>query len=339
MFNSEWLDIAISVVLVWFLFALVVSAVNEGVVRLLAIRSKQLWRALAQMLDGSESPTGLLRNVAGLPAWKSRPANPHPGGGSPVTDKLYATAAIQALENRTRPDQPTRIHDIPATVFSQSLLELTLSAHGEGPIDKIKSYVDGLGDIPLKAHLQVLLATANNDVNQFRAGVERWFNGQMSRLSAIYRAQVRIILALLGILVAVAGFGLGLRSDALRLVSDLQHDRDLRTLVVGAATDAANSDLAKAGGCDPATAPNRAACQLKGVSTLKNINLSFHDSTPTASAPLGQRFGFLLPWRHWRAFVGVLITGVAISFGSSFWYNILKRLVGLRGTGQASAAS
>src|SRR5688572_4372529 len=52
-FDSPWLDIAIGVVFVWFFCSLAVSALNEMVVRLLAVRSKQLWLALNQMLDGN----------------------------------------------------------------------------------------------------------------------------------------------------------------------------------------------------------------------------------------------------------------------------------------------
>jgi hypothetical protein len=347
--NSEWLDIAVSVVLIWFLFALVVSAINEGVVRVLAIRSKQLWKGLSQLLDGTEKPTGLLEEVVGVPAWSGRPTDPHPGGGAVVTAKLYATKTIQGLENRTGAGQKTRIHNIPAPVFSHAVLEMALTAPGVTPIDRVRNYVEGLGDIPMKPQLQAVLSTADDDVNQFRAGVERWFDGQMSRLSGIYRAQVRVILAVIGIAVAVIGFGVGMRSDALALVSDLQHDGNFRTFVVGAATDAAQTDLARAGGCDvttsatgapaaTATSPNLPACQFRGVAALKSIDLAFHDTSPAATAGIGQRLGFLLPWRHWRAFLGVLLTGLAISFGSSFWYNALKRLVGLQGGSQGTSA-
>ena len=40
---SSWLDIAIGVAGVWFLLAVFVSAINELIVRILALRSKQLW--------------------------------------------------------------------------------------------------------------------------------------------------------------------------------------------------------------------------------------------------------------------------------------------------------
>jgi hypothetical protein len=339
-FSSEWLDIAIGVVLVWFLFALAVSGINEGMVRLLALRTKQLWKGLSQMLDGSESPKGLVSELVGLPRWPGRPADPHPGGGAPITAKIYATKTVQGLEPRTGSNQKTRIHNIPGQVFAQALLELATTAQGADPLVKVQNYINNLGDsVPLKAQLQTILHAANNDVTQFQTGVERWFDGQMTRLSGIYKSRVRVVLVVIGIVVSVGGFGLGMRSDALRLVSDLQHDSNLRTLVVGAANQAASTDLAK--GCDtsaPAT-PNVAACQLKGVSGLKSIDLSIHDAVPTPRASLGQRLGFLLPWRNWKAALGVLITAIAISFGASFWYTALKRLVGLRGGSQTAPAA
>jgi hypothetical protein len=329
MLNSEWLDIAASVLLVWFVFALAISAINEGIAGLLAVRSKQLWRALSQLIDGTETPTGLLQGVTGLPGWNGRPADPHPGGGAPITDKLYATDAIQGLENRAATYQKTRIHNIPASVFSHSVLELAMAAPGNSPLDQVQNYIGALPNIPFKSQLTALLATAQNDVDQFRAGVERWFDGQMSRLSNLYRAQVRVVLVFLGIALAVIGFGFGLRSDSLRLVSDLQHDQNLRALVVGAATETAKTDLATAGGCDRTTAVNPAACQLKGVASLKSVDLAVRGSQVPGKAGFWQRAGFLMPWRNWLPFLGVLITGVAISFGSSFWFSLLKRVVGL----------
>lgn len=65
--GSEWLDISVGVVLVWFVFSLVVSATNEAINRLLAIRAKNLWQALNQLLDGKGTPRDNRRCVMALP--------------------------------------------------------------------------------------------------------------------------------------------------------------------------------------------------------------------------------------------------------------------------------
>jgi hypothetical protein len=338
-FSSEWLDIAISVVLVWFLFALVVSGINEGIAWVFALRARQLWKALSQMLDGSVSPKGLLSNLAALPVWPDRPKEPHPGGGAPIVSQLYATKTIQGLEQRSSSYRPTNIHNIPPTVFTQALLQVAMTGQGDSPIKKVEGYVAGLPDVPLKPQLQTLLNQADGDITVFTNGVNGWFDGQMNRLSHIYRKQVRVVLVFIGLLVAVAGFGLGMRSDSLRLVSDLQQDSNLRNLVVGVASQTAAADLNKAGDCQKAQFPIR--CQAENASKIKSVDLAIrNDVAPDSGTSFFDRLSFLLPWGHWRAFLGVLITGVAISFGSSFWFAALKRLVGLRSTpSQASSAA
>jgi hypothetical protein len=353
MLNSVWLDIAIGVVLVWFLFALAVSAINEAVVKLLALRSKNLWTSLRQMLDGSEGPQGILHNLVRLPT-RTRPSSPYPAANASVSARLYATQTIQALEIRSKANQKTRIEHIPPGVFSHALIELAISAEGaasaalEGPgkvedtLVQVRSYVDNLPPGPLKSQLQAVMAGVGNDITRFRGGVEHWFDGQMTRLSRLYRAQVHIILILIGLVVAIASFGFGLQSDSLQLVSQIQNDQNVRSAVVGAASDAVRGDLAKAGGCDltsaatTATTVSPAQCQLQGLAKLDKLNFALSNPVPPA-ASFGQRLGYLVPWRHFYTLLGVLITGVAISFGSSFWFALLKRLVGLRSGGGSPA--
>ena len=353
MVNSEWLDLAIGVVMMWFLFALAVSAINEAVVKVLALRSKQLWAALSQMLDGGRSPAGLLRSVVTLPMWP-RPASPTPAANAPVSARLYATQTVQALEIRSAPTQKTRIENLPASVFSHAILELAQGAGnigaapaggppGGGVVDQadaayqqVVGYVDGLPPGRSKSQLEAVLTGASRDVTAFRDGVEKWFDGQMSRVSRLYRAQVHVVLILIGLIVAFAGFALGLQSNSLQLVSELQHDQNLRSVVVGAASASAQGNLEKSSGCDAAALQNDpVTCQLKGLSSLDNLDFALRGVRPPPGVSVGERLGFLLPWRHFYAFLGVVLTAIAISFGSSFWFSVLKRLVGLRSSTDA----
>ncbi len=364
MINSVWLDIAIGMVMVWFLFALAVSAINEGVAKVLSLRSKQLWSALRQMLDGTEHPKGVLRSLIGLPT-KSRPSSPYPAANAPVSARLYATQTLQALEIRTKDTQKTKIEFIPASVFSHSILEMAASAQatvagavaGAGGIDpaigQVQAYIDQLPAGPLRAQLGAVLAGAGNDITQFRVGVESWFNGQMTRLSRLYRAQVHVILVLIGLVVAIGSFAMGMQSNSLKLASDLQHDQNLRTILVGAATSAVRDDLASRG-CPPPNsgaaatptsnssvltpASDTTSCQLHGVSKLDHLDLVLYGDSPRTHASISERLGFLFSGHHLTALLGVLITGIAISFGSSFWFAVLKKLVGLKGSSGGSSS-
>lgn len=343
MVDSEWLDIAIGVALIWFVFAIVVSALNEALTRAFALRSKQLWKALGQMLDGSDKPGGLLRNLRDLVAWHGRPSDP--ADTATVTAQLYGTATVQSVETRTNRGQKTRIHYIPSQVFSQALLEAATKGAADVQTG-IDEFLDSKAPAPLRSQLRVLRASAGADVSRFRREVEGWFDGQMARLSVIYKQQVRIVLGVLGVVLAVVGFGFGLRTDAFGLVRALQHDANLRTVVTSAATNAASTDLANAG-CPSSTTTTTSttrggaeqsttACALKGLSSLKGIDVALHGGGPLPPASVLTRFGSL---RHLGTLAGVILTGIAISFGSTFWYSVLQRLVGLRGGGRATPAT
>ena len=60
---SEILDVAIGLVLVWFLLSIAVSGINEAFSWLTRMRAKQLWRTLAGIVDSTVKPQARLRDV------------------------------------------------------------------------------------------------------------------------------------------------------------------------------------------------------------------------------------------------------------------------------------
>ncbi len=331
MFDSPWLDVAIGVVFVWFVFSLSVSFVNELLTQLFATRSKQLWKALKQMLDGNVHPGNLVKSTFSTLFWADRPTDPDPANATSVYKKVYATQTVQALEVRTGSTTKTRISNIPAPVFAQAFFELANDAREAG--QTFEAFMGGL-PTPLRRQLQALRTGAVDEANELRARMESWFDAQMTRLSAIYRAQARVILVPLGIIFAIVGFGFGLRTDALALTTDLQHDTNYRAAVVAAASSAAQQDLEKAGCPEQVkdrSPADKVKCEIAGVSKVKDIDLVLSNDTPGSRANFSDRMEFLFPWKkHPRPLLGVLITGVAISLGSTFWFDVLKRLTGLR---------
>jgi hypothetical protein len=339
--DSEWIDIAVGVVLVWFLLAVTVAIVNELINRLLAVRAKQLWHALSQMLDGADAK-GIVATTLQLPGstLEVRPMSPEVPHQATSVERLYATDTIQALENHPQGDKRTRINHLPTSVFSQAIIEMATVGTESGTIT---GFIDGLPDGRFKNQLRAIAKVAQDDVKRFRDGVEDWFDGQMARLSAIYRSQVRLVVTVLGVAIAFGAFAVGLRVDSLRLVTDLQRNENLRTAYTntGAAVAAAsNDDLAKKGcppgtGATTTTAPPQVLCVANGLSQVKGIDMIFAGAE--TSHP-GQSFGAGMVDRlsslyDWRRIVGLVVTMAAISFGAPFWWDVLRRLVGLRKPG------
>ncbi len=478
MLSSEWIDIALGVVVVWFLLALAVSAVNEAVIRLLAMRSKQLWLALNQLLDTPEHqrdpkwPTLRTAFATAFSLWKYQGRPEDPTDTTTQTSRLYGTSAIQALENTAKPDRKTRIHNIPSSVFVTALLELGLrnttgrillgrylaslpdgDAHWE-PVKKlweeldgtvgmaevadaiealpeddqdrvrhkarlralaaaakettsgrealrayieqlpadtagreelqqkwatavddegrraltehiaklpadlayreelialnaasvdtagntIRRYIDGLPDAaPLKRQLATIWAQASENITSFRHDVEGWFDGQMARVSAMYRAQIRWITVIVAILVVLATWTYGLRVDSLTLVSDLQRDQNLRQAYAALASDISAADqaqLEKDGcGTEDDASKDEVLCLARGIGKADGLDIAV-----TKRIGPGER-----PWDavddtgdFFAVVAGLVITIVALSFGASFWWNVLRRLTGLRQGGKSA---
>jgi hypothetical protein len=439
--NSKWLDIAIGVVFVWFLLSILVSVINEGINRAFSVRSKQLWMALAQIMDGEDQLKPVWRQWFAIPFFQGRPSDPSdhqndmtnlrdaeaaaitaapqtqqdalaaaetavaaaqtrlaaaqaldpavpqqteaaeaalaianqqrdaarqaafdaaPADTRLVLDNarkamkvskaLYGTQTIQAMENHKSPDRKTKIHNVPNTVFTQALIELGVKDAADSQ-RSVESYLKDLPD-PIGSQLRTIWATSRRDILEFRRQAEQWFDGQMARLSSLYRSQTRIVMVLLGAVVAVVGFGVGLRTDTLGLVSDLQRDANLRSAFADLGTQVSKADLqdlAEAG-CPTTTTVEGDSpsfqCVARGLEAYENVDLIFDDrgaGTPSDDSTFGtwwsSFWGQLGDLWTWRRLAGVVLTAVALSFGASFWYNVLRRLVGLRQGGKSAASA
>ena len=89
------------------------------------------------------------------------------------------------------------------------LLEAT-SESSEDPLEvaAIKARVDEtLSAIPnakLRETLTAIWRSCHHDATEFRAGVERWFDRGMERVSGWYKRRTQLILFVLGVGVAIA---------------------------------------------------------------------------------------------------------------------------------------
>ena len=383
--NSEWLDIAIGVMFVWFVLALAVSAVNEAITRAFAMRSKQLWASLSQILDGRNMPQGVWGGVSKVLLGRNNNPTGQPGespsptpadgtdeapvadvavadaavtapdptataatstsaSGTLMTELLYKAPSVQAVETRPKNGVVTRLSHLPPAVFSQALIEVGVGL--EGADTEVQKLIDSLPDqLPFKTVLKGLWVSADNDMSKFKTGVESWFDGQMTRLSRHYKRQMRVFLIVIGVIVTITSFAAGFRSDSLALLTDLQRDADLRTALVGTATAASGSNLAdlgcpatQTGATATTTEGGVAGCQVVGVTKLKGFSLTLvpADDRPDKQASWVDRLEFLKDPGHWRAWLGLAITAVALSFGASFWFDILRRLIGIRPGAKAS---
>jgi len=294
MLGAEAVDLVVGMLFVFLVFSLVVSGINEGITRALASRSRELWRALRELLDG------------GADKGDQRPRRDvSVDADSALSMKLYAHPLIGQLETAVR-DQHSRLSRIPSTDFSRGLIDVIVSGEDTVSVEEFQRQLQDLPD-SLRKPLRAITNEVGTDVEKLRRGIGEWFDARMSALSAIYRKKTKWVLFVLGLIVAV-----GLNVDAINAAQQLYRDDALRAAVAQQAVNVASE-------CQNQQASDVEACTRKAVSDLDG----------SVRLPVGWTNQSISDVDGWQV-LGWLIAAVALSQGAPFWYDLLRRAAGLR---------
>lgn len=178
--------------------------------------------------------------------------------------------------------------------------------------------------------------------------VANWFDREMEQLSALYRRNGRFLLAILAVPVV-----LFFQANTIGIISDLRSDVALRTAIANQAVATAGAgslqDVVKAkcgqtgeasGELDSARvvqlAEERLDCAKSIVQDTQKTMLIVPDLDRIRTMDASD--GGLSMWDWWEyeirdwGWIGRLITLVALMFGAQFWFDILRRLVGIKTT-------
>ncbi|WP_240197015.1 hypothetical protein [Nonomuraea lactucae] len=339
---SIYVDLALGLVLSFLLLSLLVSGLNEAFVRVLAIRSKFLWAYLRDTMDGSDAegrswlPARVRDVFAALPfARDPRPAHsdqpaPPEAAELPTQETKAEDAMTNLLYQRVREiDHPTRgrtsIANLPPGRFAVALMEMAAAEERgvEGLLDKLKA----MGS-PLHGHLRGVWETAQRDLDRFRQGVETWFDGEMHRLSMLYKRYVKWVVAVLGLFVTLL-----FTMDGLEYGKTLLRDNAFRasvTAVAGAGADAYGALKARCEQSDPVPCITDTLSQPALVAMFDHAIVSVsipEEGDPSVHWNGAAWWNRLTTLSHWP---GYLLTYVALLFGAPFWWDVLRRLTGIR---------
>lgn len=334
------LDVGIGLIFVFLVLGLVVSALQEAIAALLGLRSKYLLEGLSTILAENEGIYWLARRHI-LP-WST---NRDDGSN------LFKAVANHALVNGITPS--TIPSYVPAGNFATALIE-TLRGSGAGPVvNQVEQAIAALPDGPARQALSALLAESKNDIDAFKKSVENWFNGAMDRVSGVYKRWTQYFTLIVGIAIAV-----GINANTITIAERLWNDPNLREAAVKAATDyvAYCSTDPRPSDCPPAeAAPEANAGQPanppaadqpaadqdainaeKAKQEFEEAKATF-DKVKNDLGAIGYPIGWQKRpqgWIGWlTAILGWLITGLAVSLGAPFWFDMLKTFVNVRGAG------
>jgi hypothetical protein len=301
MINNVALDIGIGLVLMFLMLSLMGTVINEFISTAVDLRAKTLKDALSKLLDDPTLHDAFFNH--GLIDGPKQVLGKDP---SYLSGQTFALAVIGAIDSNN-----------PAPSFKQA----------EDAIKEIKT------DSNIKDALLAQLKKADGDIEKLRDGIATYFDASMDRLTGLYKKYLRQITFAVGIAIVVV-----LNADAINVGTALWTDQSLRAQIVETARTVAESEKANA-----ANAGGDYANRLKKLDqNIRPLPIGWSASEIKSEIwswpALIAKFGFWPVLFHglwWTLvkIVGLGITVFAISLGAPFWFDMLSKLMNVRGAG------
>ncbi len=225
---------------------------------------------------------------------------------------------------------------------------------------------DSLDTLARRAHTRV--GETENYVNQFREEIALWFDRSMDRASGVYKRNAKGVAIIIGLFLAIIT-----NSDSFFIADRLSSDENLRKVVTDRAaqitansarpltekdledlkvsTDAALRDLTLPIGWDPPNLIRQFRCKASTLSQGNPVSPGEPAAPPSRIAetndlrqaclgakapqdvPAALQLVFTKPTETLRRIMGWLVTGIAISMGAPFWFDLLGKIMNVRNTG------
>jgi len=274
---------------------LFVSALNEAISSALKLRHKALLAGVKQMLND-------------------------PAGVGLVAD-LYNHALISPLAKGTSDGKISSVIPayIPSQAFSAALLDVLQGVPGD--IASVTKAINGISDPQLKLLLQGFVARAGGRVDVVQTQIADWFDNAMDRLSGSYKRRTQLMTFILGLIVAT-----GFNINSFHVLSELWARPSMAAAISNPGAAAMLAATAPAGGASGAVA--RPPFPVNEWATaLQKLPVGWDDESRLIYQKKQS------PEVYVFFVIGLLVTASSAVFGAPFWFDLLQRLVQVRGTG------
>jgi len=285
------------------------------------------------------------------------------GGPSYIPSATFAKTITSVLKEQGAsgtPEKPAPLAEKPLAELLGSWLKRRLTADNPpSELEEIRAAIQKLpNENPARQALLTLLYDAQGSLERFETNLESWFNTTMERVSGWYKRKLQLITFIVAAVVTLA-----LNVDTVLIANTLYRDPTLREAVVIAAE---NQVAAKTESTVQATETlSTTMGNLTVLTTTTTISPTGVTSS-TQTAPLTQIDGYItelyalqlpLGWpdpKHpdatdvelapntfvgWLSKIGGWVLPIfALALGAPFWFDMLNKLVNLRGAGKPAEA-
>jgi hypothetical protein len=274
-----------------------------------------------------------------------------------LASKLYAHGLIRGLY----PHSKVLPSYIPPRSFALALMDLiapgqngasgatrvpvpqpsTIIVNGNAPAPppqpaRLNNLRNGIADpniVPsarVRDALLALIDAAGDDAARVRENIENWFNSTTDRIAGGYKRRTQIMILVLGIGIAVS-----LNADTVLVIDTLWHNSTLRSSLASQAEQFTRQARNVSAAESSETQQNIQQATRAVANLSLPIGWNAQDSAHTLPGSVFRHPQQVISWSlyqldlHW---LGWLMTGLAISLGAPFWFDVLNKFIVVRST-------
>lgn len=283
---SQALEVVIGLIFIYYVLGSIVSMVTQWINEFLETRGKALERYLVKIVGDKK-----IEDLVRLPQLQSL---------RPIRYKNFLSVFGSVTE-------PKRIEKIPVSVLVDSYFDLIgLTSSKDLNLMQLAELVDKLPDSEGKQAFIQWINQGVTSIDDLRKRTTAYFTGMMEQASATFRANARSFVIILSIAVTIL-FG----TDSIQLAKALWTNAELRALTTAKAQMVVEQE--------GTTATLDDLIQQLGDITIR-IGW-WQTERPAAGADAMTWVSFVL-----LKILGLSLTAAAVSQGSSFWYDLLKKI-------------
>ena len=241
--------------------------------------------------------------------------------GKDVCDKFYEHSYFRQLSSASKPKSTLKLPIWLEKGTFSSLLADVLSPRNCNL--SVPERINLVENSDLRKVLDFLWRQSGGDVVEFQKKVEAWFDDVMARAKDWFADHTKWRLFFFGTVLAAV-----LNADTIQIYKSLSANAALRDEIVNAAEKFSNS-------ADTALIRDVNAPPRDSASARANVDVIKANYIETIQSPLGLGWGQSKPtnWWEWLSkIVGWLLTGVAVTMGAPFWFEMLRKLLALKGS-------
>lgn len=364
MLNSSILDIVIGLIFIYLLYSLLASIIQEIIASQFSFRAKILERAVFRMLEDENKFASKFRSI-----WYLFKKTGNGGAKNSITYEYYKHPLILFLGESDSRGKPAYINK---ETFSKVIVDLlrgkdvtpgddVKSLIQKSLNDKTTNWGNAAISDQTLSYLQSIWADANGEVPKFKHHLEGWFEETMDRASTWYKKHIQFILFFIGLAISIS-----FNVDTLKIIERLEKDPKLRELVVQQANafQEAHPDLDKkliireaenntflTNHSNHKILANDSLLNKKLADSLELVNYMelkqqrdelFDQATSLVKTDINNVHHSLgLGWENFDSssfqsifysLIGWVVTALALSLGAPFWFDLLNKLMKLRGS-------